>query len=140
LTEAQLKFEDLRDPYGIRFWPSFKGRDGCRTPMVWEAAAPNAGFSSARPWLPVPPEHLSKAVDTRPAILDRYREALLWRRQQPVLQYGSIEIVKVSDTVLAFRRELDDEAMLCEFNLTKGTWRFTPSASGSATRRPRRKP
>jgi alpha-glucosidase len=132
LTEARLKFEDLRDPYGIRFWPAFKGRDGCRTPMVWEAAAPNGGFSSARPWLPVPPEHLSRAVDTRPAILDRYREALLWRRQHPVLQYGSIEIVKVSDTVLAFRRELEGEAMLCEFNLTEGTWRFTPGASAQS--------
>ena len=28
LTEAALAFEDLRDPYGIRFWPAFKGRDG----------------------------------------------------------------------------------------------------------------
>ena len=40
LTEAELAFEDLQDPYGIRFWPEFKGRDGCRTPMVWEQAAP----------------------------------------------------------------------------------------------------
>ena len=39
LTEAEIAFEDLRDPYGIRFWPAFKGRDGCRTPMVWEADA-----------------------------------------------------------------------------------------------------
>ncbi|WP_266096800.1 alpha-amylase family glycosyl hydrolase, partial [Acinetobacter baumannii] len=34
LSEANLAFEDLQDPYGIRFWPEFKGRDGCRTPMV----------------------------------------------------------------------------------------------------------
>ena len=33
------RFEDLRDPYGIRFWPAFKGRDGCRTPMVVGAGA-----------------------------------------------------------------------------------------------------
>jgi alpha-glucosidase len=139
LTEAQLTFKDLRDPYGIRFWPAFKGRDGCRTPMVWEAAAPNAGFSTARPWLPVAREHLSKAVDTQPAILDRYREALNWRRQHPVLQYGSIEIVKVSDTVLAFRRTFASEAMLCEFNLAKGTWRFKLSASAPKARRRRKR-
>ena len=54
LEEAEIAFEDLRDPYGIRFWPGFKGRDGCRTPMVWEAPPPNAGFSSGKPWLPVP--------------------------------------------------------------------------------------
>ena len=39
LEEADIAFEDLRDPYGIRFWPAFKGRDGCRTPMVWESGA-----------------------------------------------------------------------------------------------------
>ena len=39
LTEADLAYEDLRDPYGIQFWPDFKGRDGCRTPMVWEEHA-----------------------------------------------------------------------------------------------------
>ena len=43
LPEAELQLEDLRDPYGIRFWPAFKGRDGCRTPMVWEKATDHAG-------------------------------------------------------------------------------------------------
>ncbi|RUY15227.1 alpha-amylase family glycosyl hydrolase, partial [Mesorhizobium sp. M7A.F.Ca.CA.004.12.1.1] len=33
LEEAELAYEDLRDPVGIRFWPGVKGRDGCRTPM-----------------------------------------------------------------------------------------------------------
>ena len=46
LTEADIAYEDLRDPYGIQFWPDFKGRDGCRTPMVWEKDAPEAGFSA----------------------------------------------------------------------------------------------
>ena len=53
LGEADLNFDDLRDPYGIRFWPEFKGRDGCRTPMVWDDNETNAGFSTGRPWLPV---------------------------------------------------------------------------------------
>jgi alpha-glucosidase len=35
LPEADVAFDDLQDPYGIEFWPEFKGRDGCRTPMVW---------------------------------------------------------------------------------------------------------
>jgi hypothetical protein len=55
LPEAELAFEDLRDPYGIRFWPAFKGRDGCRTPMPWEAAKAHAGFTTAaKSWLPCP--------------------------------------------------------------------------------------
>ena len=32
LPEAEIAFEDLQDPFGIEFWPDFKGRDGCRTP------------------------------------------------------------------------------------------------------------
>ena len=35
LTEAYVPFEELQDPYGKRFWPKFRGRDGCRTPMPW---------------------------------------------------------------------------------------------------------
>ena len=35
LTEADVPFELLQDPYGITFWPEFKGRDGCRTPIPW---------------------------------------------------------------------------------------------------------
>ena len=41
LPEAEVGFDDLRDPYGIEFWPEFKGRDGCRTPMVWEPSNQN---------------------------------------------------------------------------------------------------
>ena len=37
LPEADIAFEDLQDPYGITMWPEFKGRDGCRTPMPWQA-------------------------------------------------------------------------------------------------------
>ena len=117
LTEANVRFEDLRDPYGIRFWPAFKGRDGCRTPMVWEAGAANGGFSDARPWLPVPAEHLKRAVDTVPAILEIYRGALRFRRIHPALQYGSIRITEVSDTVLAFVRETSGERMECRFTM-----------------------
>ena len=47
LTEANLAFEDLVDPYGIEFWPEFKGRDGSRTPMVWQAAAHLGAFTTA---------------------------------------------------------------------------------------------
>src|SRR5690606_34169622 len=36
LPEAEVPFEALQDPYGVAFWPNFKGRDGCRTPMPWD--------------------------------------------------------------------------------------------------------
>ncbi|TIP69405.1 MAG: alpha-glucosidase, partial [Mesorhizobium sp.] len=85
LEEAELAFEDLRDPYGIRFWPGFKGRDGCRTPMVWEKGAENAGFSTGKPWLPIPESHRARAVDVQngeaKSVLASYRAMLALRRQ-----------------------------------------------------------
>ena len=36
-TETDIEFDELTDPQGMRFWPENKGRDGCRTPMVWDA-------------------------------------------------------------------------------------------------------
>jgi hypothetical protein len=55
LPEADLAFEDLQDPYGIEFWPEFKGRDGCRTPMVWDHRQRRMpAFHLGKPWLPVP--------------------------------------------------------------------------------------
>ncbi|HEX8871837.1 MAG TPA: alpha-glucosidase, partial [Candidatus Acidoferrum sp.] len=47
------KKEDVKDPIGQLGWPLEKGRDGERTPMQW-TGGPNAGFSKAKPWLPVP--------------------------------------------------------------------------------------
>src|SRR5690606_34197458 len=89
LPEADLAFEDLHDPYGIRFWPEFKGRDGCRTPMVWESHQPNGGFSTAKPWLPVPAEHITLAVNTQEddpgSLLEHYRRMLAFRADHPVL-------------------------------------------------------
>ncbi len=124
LPEAELAFEDLRDPYGIRFWPGFKGRDGCRTPMPWEAGAVNAGFSVAKPWLPIPDEHRIRAVDVQndsnESVLAVYRAVLALRRRHPSLATGSIRFLDAEGDVLAFVREAEGEALLCVFNFTGG--------------------
>jgi len=121
LTEAELAFEDLRDPYGIRFWPEFKGRDGCRTPMVWEEKAQNGGFSAAKPWLPVPPEHLPRAVDAQTgdagSLLEHYRRFLAFRRAHPALAKGDIAFLDTQEDTVAFTRRLGNEEIVCAFNL-----------------------
>jgi alpha-glucosidase len=128
LTEASLAFEDLRDPYGIRFWPEFKGRDGCRTPMVWESNAPNGGFSDHKPWLPVAPEHVKMAVNREagdPAsTLAVYRRLLAFRRAHPALRKGTIRFVDAPADVLAFLREGEGEKLLCAFNISGNAARF----------------
>nr|WP_072345570.1 alpha-glucosidase family protein [Devosia enhydra] len=124
LPEAELAFEDLVDPYGIEFWPQFKGRDGCRTPMVWQAAAHLGGFSSApKSWLPVPNNHLMRAVDQQlgveGSVLSFYREAIAFRKMHPALRGGDIAMIESPDGVLAFTRSDDTETVLCVFNMTE---------------------
>jgi len=129
LTEAEIAFEDLRDPYGIRFWPGFKGRDGCRTPMVWEVEKPNAGFSTGTPWLPVPREHLGRAADVQwgeaGSVLSRYRAVLALRKRHPALSRGSIKFIEASNDILAFFRESNAEKLLCLFNFSQEEKQWT---------------
>ncbi|MCC5983671.1 MAG: alpha glucosidase [Rhodobacteraceae bacterium] len=121
LPEAELCFEDLQDPYGIRFWPEFKGRDGCRTPMVWTASELNGGFSRAIPWLPVAREHVHLAVDSQErapdALLHHYRRAITFRRAHPALVRGSLRDLHVAGDTLSFIREVEGETLFCAFNL-----------------------
>lgn len=131
LTEVTLPFEALQDPFGITMWPEFRGRDGCRTPMVWDAAAPNAGFSAAAStWLPVAAEHMPLAalaqVDDPASLRSFYREMLAWRRSHAPLCGGAIELLPADDAVLAFVRRSDDgaRAMLCAFNLGASEARY----------------
>ncbi|GAB5507525.1 MAG: alpha glucosidase [Rhizobiaceae bacterium] len=121
LTEAELAFEDLHDPYGIRFWPEFKGRDGCRTPMVWDSGEPNAGFSTGKPWLPVPADHITHAVNTQSgvegSVLEHYRRILAFRAEHHSLLKGEIEFLATTGDAVAFIRRSEAEKLLCAFNL-----------------------
>jgi len=124
LTEAELSFEDLVDPYGIEFWPEFKGRDGCRTPMVWQANAPMGGFTTApRSWLPVPADHLLKAPDVQEqqndSLLHHYRAMLHFRKQHPALVSGAITTLDAPEGVLLFTRQEGEEELLCAYNMTE---------------------
>ena len=121
LGEAEVPYEALRDPYGIAFWPAFKGRDGCRTPMPWDSNE-RAGFSSGEPWLPVPAQHLQLSVAAQErdpsSALHGFRRLLAWRRQQELLISGDIEFLAATDSVLVFRRFNAQDALLCAFNLS----------------------
>jgi len=120
LEEASLTFEQLRDPFGITFWPTFAGRDGCRTPMPWEAAAAEAGFTVGEPWLPIPESHRRRAVDAQEADpgspLNTTRAFLNWRRERLPLRTGKLAFLRTTGDILAFERSLNDR-ILCLFNL-----------------------
>ena len=121
LPEAGVPFEAMRDPFGIAFWPNFKGRDGCRTPMPWRNT-PDGGFSTATPWLPIPPEHLPLAVSRQECEADSplngFRRFLRWRQGQPALRSGEIRFIPLPEPLLAFTRHAGDQALLTVFNLS----------------------
>jgi alpha-glucosidase len=120
LGEAAVPFELLRDAYGIAFWPKFKGRDGCRTPVPW-ADVSGGGFTTGTPWLPVPAEHRALSVanqeaDPTSALLG-FRRFVEWRKGQPALRWGDIEFIVSNDEVLALRRRFEDVCVFAAFNL-----------------------
>ena len=121
LSQAELTREQIQDPYGRRFWPEFKGRDGCRTPMAWDSNCPHAGFSEAVPWLPVPDSHRPLAVSAQEgdsvSMLQQYRDVIALRRQWPVLRFGELRNLKIEKTVLSFVRADASGQMFCAFNL-----------------------
>lgn len=122
LTEAPIQHHELQDPYGITFWPRFKGRDGCRTPMPWTEEGDYAGFSQTKTWLPVPPEHKAKAVSIQEkdanSVLNAYRTFMQWRKQQPALILGDIKFIADGDDHLVFTRSHGDDIILCAFNFS----------------------
>jgi alpha-glucosidase len=145
LGEADVPFEDLQDPYGIEFWPEFKGRDGCRTPMVWDKSNQNGGFSNGVPWLPVAHEHLPQSVewqeDDPTALLHHYRRAIAFRKAHKCLSKGSASDVRFEGDVVYFTRTQGTETIFCAFNLSdtpsalgmpKGRWAHIGSDLGSA--------
>ena len=137
LPEADVPYELLQDPYGITFWPEFKGRDGCRTPMPWTSEGPNAGFTTGKPWLPVPPEHVCLAEagqDKDPqSTLNFARNIIQWRRGLPQLTRGDIVFFDVPEQALALRRDEEGfPSVLAVFNVTNAPLSFDwPAADGA---------
>ncbi|ETX27180.1 alpha-amylase family glycosyl hydrolase [Roseivivax isoporae] len=118
LGQADLAYEELVDPEGLNFWPDNKGRDGCRTPMVWEDG-PHGGFSAAEvTWLPVKPPHLTRTVASQQgqaaSVLETYRAMVALRKAAPELRTGRTTFLDTDEPVLMFRR---GEGHLCVFNL-----------------------
>jgi alpha-glucosidase len=122
LPEADVALEDLQDPYGIQFWPEFKGRDGCRTPMTWVTDNANGGFSgAAKTWLPVDPDHLKRSVAAQDgatgSVLHHYRRALALRSAHAALKTGSMQNYAAHGNVLSFIRTDGDRRIFCAFNI-----------------------
>jgi alpha-glucosidase len=134
--------EEVKDPIGIRGWPKEKGRDGERTPMQW-SDAPNAGFSTVEPWLPVPPAYKTYNVESElkdpSSILNFYRRILSLRHSEQALEEGSWIAVNEKDkNVLGYLRRSASESVLVVLNMTSSpqSIKLKLGSQGLASARP----
>ncbi|HEY1614651.1 MAG TPA: alpha-amylase family glycosyl hydrolase [Rhizomicrobium sp.] len=132
LPEGKLRRDQLKDPVGDLYYPTSRGRDGCRTPMPWQAGSANLGFSSATPWLPIAPEHAALAVSAQeddPQSTLRFTRAFLAERwRSAALRLGDIAFVESAAPVLAFRRSHPSETIFCAFNMSGDAAAFADSS------------
>ena len=99
------------------------GRDPVRTPMPWRspaAAGPGAGFTTGRPWLPIPPEaeHASVAAQGRDpdSMLSLYRRLIALRKRHPALTRGEYRTESAPADVFAYRRSDPEGDLLIALN------------------------
>jgi alpha-glucosidase len=129
---------EVQDPVGRRFWPAYKGRDGCRRPMQWDGSA-NAGFTRGRPWLPAAPDVPERSVAQQQApgsLLHCYRALLALRRSSAALAEGSLRLLDTPARVLGFARAHGTQQALVFLNLSadRMTVALDPPARGARWR------
>lgn len=122
LEQDEIAFEDMKDPYGIFQYPENKGRDGCRTPFVWESTKDNAGFTDTKPWLPMGAENKARAADTQQndeeSVLSHVKDFIALRQNDNVLKWGACDFVHVDEALLVFDRSFESVTYRCVFNFS----------------------
>jgi len=117
MHQVAMAPEQVRDPWEKNV-PGL-GRDGCRTPMQWDAQR-FAGFSAVEPWLPLPDDYLNVNVASERAdpksLYNLYRRLVALRRACAALTQGAYRPVAVSGDLLAFERAADGRRVLIALN------------------------
>jgi alpha-glucosidase len=110
----------VRDPFEKNVPGIGVGRDGCRTPMQWNAS-PGAGFSTAAPWLPLADDFAEENVarlDADPrSILNLYKALIALRKRLPALNSGDYVPLAAEGDLLLYRRQGEDSAVVIALNL-----------------------
>jgi alpha-glucosidase len=120
MRQVAIAPDQVRDPFEKNVPGIGVGRDGCRTPMQWDAT-PHAGFSIAQPWLPLPEDYVHEnaanlAAD-RQSILGLYRALIGLRKQTPALVSGAYVPLAAEGDLLLYKRQDADGSILIALNL-----------------------
>ncbi len=99
-----------------------RGRDNARTPMQWTAGQ-NAGFSDAKPWLTVNPNHTEinaeAALADPDSIFYYYQKLIRIHKELDVIRCGSFTLLCPEDeNVFAYTRDTENQHLLvvCNFS------------------------
>jgi alpha-glucosidase len=108
LEEAKVPPKLRQDPFYIHSKGKEAGRDGCRVPLPWHKGQPNAGFSKAAPWLPMPAGWDNLAVDAQAGSVDSmlvfYQQLLAQRRSLVLMLPHRLKWCPAPEGVLAYER------------------------------------
>ncbi|GJE58226.1 alpha-amylase family glycosyl hydrolase [Methylobacterium trifolii] len=118
LGHVPIPPERVRDPWE-RNEPGH-GRDPERTPMQWDAG-PQAGFSTAEPWLPLSEDATTRNVDamrdTATSMLTLHRRLLGLRREHAALAVGGYRTVPLGlPEIFAYERFEDGTVLRIVLN------------------------
>jgi alpha-glucosidase len=109
------------------------GRDPERAPMPWRPpseAGEGAGFTTAKPWLPLVADAESLCVERQAAdprsTLTLVRRLAAVRARTPALQSGAQRTVEAGSDVFAWLREGDGERLLAVMNFATDPVPFRP--------------
>src|SRR5882724_7385582 len=120
MHQVALALDQVRDPFEKNVPGIGVGRDGCRTPMQWDATA-YAGFSTAPPWLPVADDFSHENVvnleaDSR-SILSPYKALIDLRKKLPQLVSGDYVSLAAQGDLLLYRRQDEGRTVVVALNL-----------------------
>ena len=119
MRDVPIAANAVRDPWERREPGLGLGRDPQRTPMQWDDSQ-YAGFSDAKPWLPVADDHAQVNVASQRgdpgSMLTLYRRLIELRRACPPLTQGAFRMLSAQDNVLAYERSHRDHRLLMALN------------------------
>jgi alpha-glucosidase len=133
MHQVAIAPDQVRDPFEKNVPGIGVGRDGCRTPMQWDAS-PYAGFSTGTPWLPLSDDFLRENVvnleaDTR-SILNLYRTLIDLRKKLPALAAGDYVPIAAQGDLLLYRRRSEAAAVVIALNLAPAPISIASDAIG----------
>jgi alpha-glucosidase len=120
MQQVPIAPDQVRDPFEKNVPGIGVGRDGCRTPMQWDATR-YAGFSTSPPWLPLaddfPHENVVNLDADSRSILNLYKALIDLRKKLPQLVSGDYVPIAADGDLLLYRRQSEGMSVVIALNL-----------------------